>query len=105
MKALFITHHHTTVDTFDTCGFSVRMRKYAQCGPRLNLSQSKCWKLIGNIYSAIDTHIIVTIQVTDCKGDANWMIDLHSKFSPSLHYHCSTHWKCIRNSSTSQWYI
>jgi len=24
-----------TVDTFATCGFNVRMRKYAQCGPRL----------------------------------------------------------------------
>jgi len=27
-----------TVDTFATCGFSVRMRKYAQCGPRLTLT-------------------------------------------------------------------
>jgi len=24
-----------TVDTFATCGLNVRMRKYAQCGPRL----------------------------------------------------------------------
>jgi len=24
------------VDTFATCGFNVRMRKYAQCGPRLS---------------------------------------------------------------------
>jgi len=28
-----------TVDAFDTCGFNVRMRKYAQCGPRLSLQQ------------------------------------------------------------------
>jgi len=25
----------SAVDTFATCGFSVRMLKYAQCGPRL----------------------------------------------------------------------
>jgi len=24
-----------TVDAFATCGFNVRMRKYASCGPRL----------------------------------------------------------------------
>jgi len=24
-----------TVDDFASCGFNVRMRKYAQCGPRL----------------------------------------------------------------------
>jgi len=26
-----------TVDTFSTCGLNFRMRKYAQCGPRLNV--------------------------------------------------------------------
>jgi len=31
---IFSTH---TVDTFATCGFNVRMRKYAQCGPRLSV--------------------------------------------------------------------
>jgi len=25
----------TTVETFSTCGLNCRMRKYAQCGPRL----------------------------------------------------------------------
>jgi len=26
-----------STDTFATCGFNFRMRKYAQCGPRLNI--------------------------------------------------------------------
>jgi len=26
-----------TVDAFATCGFNVRMRKYASCGPRLSV--------------------------------------------------------------------
>jgi len=26
-----------TVDAFASCGFNIRMRKYAQCGPRLSL--------------------------------------------------------------------
>jgi len=29
---IFLTR---TVDTFSTCGLNFRMRKYAQCGPRL----------------------------------------------------------------------
>jgi len=27
--------HCATVDTFATCDFNFRIRKYAQCGPRL----------------------------------------------------------------------
>jgi len=26
-----------TVDAFATCGFNVRMQKYASCGPRLSI--------------------------------------------------------------------
>jgi len=32
---VFSTH---TVDTFATCDFNFRMRKYASCGPRLTLA-------------------------------------------------------------------
>jgi len=39
MKA-FLSHiTDATVDTFATCGFNFRMRKYAQCGPRLMAMQ------------------------------------------------------------------
>jgi len=34
VRRFFSTH---TVDTFATCGFNVRLRKYAQCGPRLSI--------------------------------------------------------------------
>jgi len=30
-----------TVDTFATCDFNLRMRKYAQCGPRLSVLQCR----------------------------------------------------------------
>jgi len=39
-EKVFSTH---TVDTFATCGFNVRMRKYAQCGPRLTAT---CLELV-----------------------------------------------------------
>jgi len=38
MKALFITHHWRYSGHLCYCDFNVRMRKYAQCGPRLKPS-------------------------------------------------------------------
>jgi len=35
-----------TVDAFATCGFNVRMRKYASCGPRLKIATSQVTQLI-----------------------------------------------------------
>jgi len=39
-----------TVDTFATCGFNVRMRKYAQCGPRLTVFTSQAWLTVTKYY-------------------------------------------------------
>jgi len=39
--------HDATVDTFATCGFNVRMRKYASCGPRLISQERINWKECG----------------------------------------------------------
>jgi len=36
-KIFALAVQHATVDAFATCGFNVRMRKYALCGPRLIL--------------------------------------------------------------------
>jgi len=49
----FLNTH--TVDTFATCGLNVRMRKYAQCGPRLSLMQNKLFILF--IYKCYTEYI------------------------------------------------
>jgi len=42
---LYLSHiTDATVDAFATCGCNVRMRKYASCGPRLNVSSMNSFR-------------------------------------------------------------
>jgi len=82
MNALFITHHCATVDTFATCDFNFRMRKYAPCVPRLTVIKYNG----SNTTEISSVYIGNTSKLIILRPPKNTLVFIrNSYFAPSLY--------------------